>query len=34
VSEGKPGARIAESERFTGSSEWRRFIFDVTVAAT
>lgn len=34
VSEGKPGARIAESERFTGSSEWRRFIFDVTVPET
>jgi tetratricopeptide (TPR) repeat protein len=34
VSEGAPGALIANSERFTGSSEWRRFAFDVVVEAS
>jgi hypothetical protein len=34
VSDGKPGAAIAQSERFTGSSEWRRFTFDATVPAS
>lgn len=34
VSEGKPEAPIARSERFLGSGEWRRFAFDVTVAAS
>ncbi len=32
VSGDKPGAAIATSERFVGSSEWRRFAFDVAVA--
>ena len=32
VSGDKPGAPIATSERFVGSSEWRRFAFDVTIA--
>lgn len=31
VSAGKPQAAIAASERFVGSSEWRRFMFDITV---
>jgi hypothetical protein len=30
---GKPRASIGASERFTGSSEWRRFIFEVDVPA-
>ena len=32
VSEGRPGATIASSERFTGSSEWRAFDFELTIA--
>jgi hypothetical protein len=31
VSGDKPGEPIASSERFVGSSEWRRFAFDVTI---
>jgi hypothetical protein len=31
VADGKPQAPLADSERFVGSSEWRRFVFDVTV---
>jgi hypothetical protein len=34
VNEGVTGAIVANSERFTGSSEWRRFAFDVTVPAS
>jgi tetratricopeptide (TPR) repeat protein len=34
VNEGVPGAIVASSERFTGSSEWRRFAFDVDVQAS
>ena len=33
VKGGKPGAPLAASERFIGSSEWRRFAFDVAVPA-
>jgi hypothetical protein len=33
VNGGKPRAAIAASERFTGSSEWRRFVFDIEVPA-
>src|SRR5258705_10159233 len=32
VKEGLAGATIASSERFTGSSEWRPFTVEVTVA--
>ncbi len=32
VSDERPGAPIAASERFVGSSEWRRFEFDVTIS--
>jgi hypothetical protein len=28
---GKPRAQVAASERFTGASEWRRFVFDLEV---
>jgi hypothetical protein len=33
AAEGSAGAILAQSERFTGSSEWRRFAFDVVVPA-
>ena len=33
VAEGKPGAVVAHSERFIGSSEWQRFGFDVAIPA-
>ncbi len=33
VNADKPGAPAAASERFIGSSEWRRFAFEVTIAA-
>lgn len=33
VSGAKPQAPIAASERFVGSSEWRRFVFDIDVPA-
>ena len=31
VAQGKPRETLATSERFLGSSEWRRFAFDITV---
>ncbi len=34
ASEGSAGPLLAQSERFTGSSEWRRFAFEVVVPAT
>jgi len=33
VAEGKPGAVVAHSERFIGSSEWQPFGFDVAIPA-
>jgi hypothetical protein len=33
VEDAKPGAVLANSERFLGSSEWRAFSFELTVAA-